>query len=80
MNDEQLLRYSRQIMLPLVGVEGQQRLIHSRVLVLGLGGLGSPVAIYLTVAGIGRLALVDAVRMEWRSLTLRKDPACPICG
>ena len=80
MNDEQLLRDSRQIMLPLVGVEGQQRLIHSRVLVLGLGGLGSPVAMYLTAAGIGRLPLLDAVRMEWRSLTLRKDPACPICG
>lgn len=59
MNDEQLLRYSRQIMLPQVDVAGQQRLLDSRVLIFGMGGLGSPVAMYLAAAGVGELVLVD---------------------
>ncbi len=57
--DEQLLRYSRQIMLPDFGIEGQERLAESRVLIIGLGGLGSPAAIYLAAAGVGTLVLVD---------------------
>ncbi|OGT21784.1 MAG: hypothetical protein A2V90_07985 [Gammaproteobacteria bacterium RBG_16_57_12] len=59
MNDEQLLRYSRQILLPGIGYEGQSRLLASRALVIGLGGLGSPVAVYLAAGGVGRLTLVD---------------------
>lgn len=59
MDDETLLRYSRQIMLPQLGVEGQQRLCDAHVLVIGVGGLGSPVAMYLAAAGIGTLTLVD---------------------
>jgi adenylyltransferase/sulfurtransferase len=59
MNDAQLLRYSRQIMLPGLGIEGQERLRSASVLVVGLGGLGSPVAMYLAAAGIGRLVLAD---------------------
>ncbi|MCW9013542.1 MAG: molybdopterin-synthase adenylyltransferase MoeB [Gammaproteobacteria bacterium] len=59
MNDEQLLRYSRQILLPQFGVEGQQKLLHAHVLIIGLGGLGSPVAMYLAAAGVGTLTLVD---------------------
>ena len=59
MNDEQLLRYSRQIMLPAFDVEGQQRLLDATVLIVGLGGLGSPVSMYLAAAGVGHLILVD---------------------
>jgi len=58
-NDDQLLRYSRQIMLPSIGVEGQERLMASRVLVVGLGGLGSPLAMYLAAAGVGKLIVAD---------------------
>jgi molybdopterin/thiamine biosynthesis adenylyltransferase len=59
MNDEQLLRYSRQIMLPQVDVAGQQRLLDAHVLIIGLGGLGSPAAMYLAAAGVGSLTLAD---------------------
>lgn len=59
MEDEQLLRYSRQIMLTRVGYEGQERLLESSALIIGLGGLGSPVAMYLAAAGVGRLVLAD---------------------
>jgi len=59
MNDDQLLRYSRQIMLPEFGIEAQQALLNARVLIIGLGGLGSPVAMYLAAAGVGHLVLCD---------------------
>jgi adenylyltransferase/sulfurtransferase len=68
MNDEQLLRYSRQIMLPQVDVTGQQRLLDSHALVIGLGGLGSPVAMYLAAAGVGRITLADFDRVDLSNL------------
>ncbi|MEJ2618857.1 MAG: molybdopterin-synthase adenylyltransferase MoeB [Candidatus Thiodiazotropha sp.] len=68
MNDEQLLRYSRQIMLPSIGIEGQQRLLESRVLIVGLGGLGSPSAMYLAAAGVGTLHLVDFDQVDLTNL------------
>jgi adenylyltransferase/sulfurtransferase len=58
-NDQQLLHYSRQIMLPHFGIEGQQRLHDAHVVIMGVGGLGSPAAMYLAAAGVGILTLVD---------------------
>lgn len=59
MDDTQLLRYNRQILLPQVGIEGQQRLLNSKALIIGMGGLGSPAAMYLAAAGVGHLLLND---------------------
>ena len=68
MNDEQLFRYSRQILLPQIDFDGQQKLLDSHVLIIGLGGLGSPVAMYLAAAGIGKLTLVDDDAVELSNL------------
>ena len=68
MDDDQLLRYSRQIMLPAVEFEGQQRLLDSRVLIIGMGGLGSPVAMYLAAAGVGHLVLNDDDKVDLSNL------------
>jgi molybdopterin/thiamine biosynthesis adenylyltransferase len=68
MNDEQLLRYSRQILLPQFGVEAQERLMASTVLIVGAGGLGSPVALYLAAAGVGRLVVADDDRVDLTNL------------
>ena len=59
MNDAQLLRYSRHLLLEEIDVEGQERLLASHAVIIGAGGLGSPAALYLTSAGVGRLTLVD---------------------
>ncbi len=67
-DDERLLRYSRQIMLPDFGIEGQRALARSHVILMGLGGLGSPAALYLAAAGTGRLTLVDDDAVEISNL------------
>ena len=59
MNDQQLLRYARHLLLDAVSVEGQTRLLNARALIVGAGGLGSPVALYLASAGVGRITVVD---------------------
>ena len=59
MTDDQLLRYSRHVLLDDIGIEGQDRLLRSHALVVGAGGLGSPVVLYLGTAGVGRITLVD---------------------
>src|SRR5437773_2782372 len=68
MNDEQLLRYSRHILLPEIGVEGQEKLLASSALVIGAGGLGSPAALYLAAAGVGTITLADGDAVDLTNL------------
>ncbi|RYX90861.1 MAG: molybdopterin-synthase adenylyltransferase MoeB [Comamonadaceae bacterium] len=68
MNDSQLLRYSRHILLDELGIEGQEKLLASHAVVIGAGGLGSPVALYLGSAGVGRITLVDDDRIDETNL------------
>src|SRR3954468_1832540 len=68
MTDDQLLRYSRHILLPEIGIEGQQRLMGARVLVIGAGGLGSPIALYLASAGVGRITICDGDKVDLTNL------------
>ena len=68
MDDQQLLRYSRHILLDEVGVEGQQRLRDSHALIVGAGGLGCPAALYLAASGIGKLTLADPDKVDLTNL------------
>src|SRR5919106_6969976 len=65
---EELLRYSRHLLLPEVGVDGQRRLKAARVLLVGAGGLGSPLALYLAAAGVGHLGLIDFDVVDFTNL------------
>ncbi|RZA22702.1 MAG: molybdopterin biosynthesis protein MoeB, partial [Lysobacteraceae bacterium] len=68
MNDTQLLRYSRHILLDEIGIDGQQRLLDAHVLLIGAGGLGSPAALYLASSGIGHITLVDDDEVDLTNL------------
>jgi adenylyltransferase/sulfurtransferase len=68
MNDDQLLRYSRHILLPQIGIEGQEKLLAAHALVIGAGGLGSPAALYLASAGVGRLTICDGDDVDLTNL------------
>lgn len=68
MNDDQLLRYSRHILLDEIGVEGQKKLLGAHALIIGAGGLGSPAAIYLAAAGVGKITLADNDRVDFTNL------------
>jgi adenylyltransferase/sulfurtransferase len=68
MNDDQLLRYSRHILLPEIGIDGQERLAAAHALVIGAGGLGSPVALYLAASGVGQITLCDHDKVDLTNL------------
>jgi molybdopterin/thiamine biosynthesis adenylyltransferase len=68
MNDDDLLRYSRHLLLDDIGIDGQRRLLGARALVIGAGGLGSPVALYLGSAGVGTITIVDNDRVDLTNL------------
>ncbi|MCB5188211.1 molybdopterin-synthase adenylyltransferase MoeB [Methylobacillus caricis] len=68
MNDNQLLRYSRHILLPQIGYEGQEQLVNSHALIIGAGGLGSPVALYLAAGGVGTLTICDFDEVDLTNL------------
>lgn len=68
MNDQQLLRYSRHILLDEIGIEGQEKLLAAHAVIIGAGGLGSPVALYLASAGVGKITLVDNDEVDLTNL------------
>lgn len=68
LREDQIERYSRQIILPELGGEGQEKLLNASILIIGAGGLGSPCALYLASAGVGRIGIVDSDRVELNNL------------
>ena len=68
-NSKQIERYSRQIILKKIGAAGQKKLLKSSVLIVGAGGLGSPIAIYLAAAGIGKIGIIDKDKVEISNLS-----------
>lgn len=80
MEDDQLLRYSRQILLPQIDIAGQEKLCNSRVLIVGMGALGSPAAMYLAAAGVGELTLNDNDRVDLSNLQRQIIHSTPQLG
>ena len=68
MNDQELLRYSKQVMLPQIEIEGQQKIMDSTMLIIGMGGLGSPTALYLAASGVGHLIIADFDQVDLSNL------------
>src|ERR1700719_2977194 len=68
LSNEEILRYSRHLIMPEVGMEGQLKLKNSKVLLIGTGGLGAPLGLYLAAAGVGRLGLVDFDVVDFTNL------------
>lgn len=68
MDDNQLLRYSRHILLPQIGIEGQEKLLGAHALIIGAGGLGSPSALYLAASGVGRITICDGDSVDLTNL------------
>lgn len=68
MNDNQLIRYSRHILLPQIGIEGQEKLLNSHALIIGAGGLGSPIALYLAASGLGKITICDGEKVDLTNL------------
>src|SRR5215468_9615189 len=75
LSKDEILRYSRHLIMPEVGMEGQQKLKAARVLCIGTGGLGSPLALYLTAAGVGTIGLVDFDVVDFTTFNTRLTSA-----
>jgi molybdopterin/thiamine biosynthesis adenylyltransferase len=80
MNDDQLLRYSRHILLPQCDIAGQEKLLSSHALIIGVGGLGSPVALYLAASGVGELTFIDFDIVEMSNLQRQIAHQTKTCG
>ena len=68
LTNEQIRRYSRHLIMPEVGLEGQEKLVNARVLCVGAGGLGSPLALYLAAAGVGHMGILDFDVVDFSNL------------
>ena len=84
-SSEEEIRYNRQLILPEIGLQGQIKLKQARVLIAGVGGIGSVSAYYLAAAGIGKLLtnkllVFNGMGMSFRKIEMEKNPDCPICG
>jgi adenylyltransferase/sulfurtransferase len=67
-DDNQLIRYSRHILLPQIGIEGQEKILNSHALIIGAGGLGSPIALYLAASGLGKITICDGEKVDLTNL------------
>lgn len=77
--NEQLERYSRHIILKEIGVKGQKKLLNAKVLIIGAGGLGAPVAMYLAAAGVGTIGIADADEVDLSNLQRQNHPCNQRC-